>query len=269
MIAAVPAGAGGISGIDDVPDGLYYTDPATWAYTNGITVGIRPGCFGPLDQLTRGDAATFLFRLDRYLGNNPTGQEHPFVDVYKSYQQEPVAWLWGSGLTTGTAPKRFEADRVISRGDYATLLWRYAGRPIVDKGRGTTVSPHRYQDDAILWMNSAGLTVNRYSFLADAPITRAQAATFLYRYVGSPAVTTLSLPTCERSLFGALVAFGMTPQEATCSVPILSPFSIREITEAVTNYFTASPQITSAFYDLVIQGCISIDRGLDFINRPR
>lgn len=268
VVNAAPAGAAGGLGFDDVPESSYYSDAASWLYASGITVGVQPGCFGPLDLVSRGDAATFMFRLDRHRGNQPTGGSDPFVDVFRPYQREPVAWLWASGLTTGTAPRRFEADRIVSRGEFATLLWRYAGTPTVAQPHHFADTTHSYQERALSWMASAGITSASLLFQPDAPLDRAQAATFLHRYSGSPSYTPPDLPTCERSIVEVLVSGGLTQQEAACATPFLSGFTIREITDTAQHVFPSMAMFT-ALMRIVDAGCVSNDRVTELIGVPR
>ena len=49
----------------DVPSGTFYHDAVDFLFDNGITFGCGPGRFCPDDVTTRGQAATFLFRLDQ------------------------------------------------------------------------------------------------------------------------------------------------------------------------------------------------------------
>ena len=63
---AAPAGAA--TGFADVEPDTWYTEPVAWLVNEGITIGTSPGCFSPDDAVTRGQVATFLFRLDRARG---------------------------------------------------------------------------------------------------------------------------------------------------------------------------------------------------------
>jgi hypothetical protein len=43
--------------------GQFYTSSVAWAAENGITTGYPDGTFGPDKPVTRGEVATFLYRL--------------------------------------------------------------------------------------------------------------------------------------------------------------------------------------------------------------
>ncbi|RMH70430.1 MAG: S-layer homology domain-containing protein, partial [Actinomyces sp.] len=120
---AVPAGAYG--GFQDVRADRYHADAVAWMADRGITTGIRPGCFFPGASATRAEMVTFLWR---YAGQ-PAGGSHPFADVTAAWQQQPVAWAYRNGITTGVGGAHFAPDRPVTRGEVATFLWRYAGRP--------------------------------------------------------------------------------------------------------------------------------------------
>ena len=50
-------------GFPDVAAGQFYTSSVAWAAENGITTGYPDGTFGPDKPVTRGEVATFLYRL--------------------------------------------------------------------------------------------------------------------------------------------------------------------------------------------------------------
>ena len=57
-----PAAASGAS-FADVPADSYYAQAVAWAIENGITAGVGGGRFDPNSTCTRGQIATFLYRL--------------------------------------------------------------------------------------------------------------------------------------------------------------------------------------------------------------
>ncbi len=99
----------------------------SWMYANKITTGKNPTTFAPNDTLTRGEVAAFLHRL----AGKPHATSHPFTDVTTPWQQQPVAWMFRSGITTGTSPTTFAPDEPVTRGQLATFLHRYKGEPPV------------------------------------------------------------------------------------------------------------------------------------------
>ena len=120
--------SGGSEPFVDVGPGDYFAAAVAWMVNNGITSGTSATTFSPYQTVTRGEFATFLHRLE----GEPYGGSHPFVDVPASaFYAEAVAWLVNAGITTGTTPTTFEPNRALTRGEVATLLYRYHGSPSV------------------------------------------------------------------------------------------------------------------------------------------
>ena len=77
LLVATPGAAAGVAGFGDVEDDKFYTDAVAWMVGQNITTGLEIGCFGPYDHVSRGQIATFLYRLDAALGNDPQGSTIP------------------------------------------------------------------------------------------------------------------------------------------------------------------------------------------------
>ncbi len=243
LIAATPGVASAAGGFGDVEDGRFYTDAVTWMVDASITTGIETGCFGPDDAVTRGQIAAFLFRLDTTLGNDPAPARHPFEDVTAEYQQEPVGWLYAAGITTGTGPTTFSPADPITRGDFAVMLWRYAGSPAPGAPHDFRDVTRAYQQDAVSWMADTGVTTgtSASTFGPDGDVTRAQAATFLYRFAGEPEVVFDGEDTdCLRPMRLALMVGGLTRTEAACAAPHLIPWDIDYLAAAAVGAIDVS-----------------------------
>jgi S-layer family protein len=83
-----------------------------------------------------------------------------------------------------------------SRGQLATFLWRFADRP---EPAGTSqfedVVEGSFYEDAVAWMEEVEITTGTSptEFSPEGTVTRAQAATFLWRFAGSrPSSTPIS-----------------------------------------------------------------------------
>ncbi len=125
------------------------------------------------------------------------GEKRPsdtgFLDVNDDAFYAPsVAWAVRTGVTTGVNDYSFAPDRSCTRAQAVTLLWRAAGAPAPKSTRCpfTDVSPDAYYYRAMLWAVENGITngTGRTAFSPNAPCTRAQIVTFLYRAAGSPPV---------------------------------------------------------------------------------
>ena len=86
---------------------------------------------------------------------------------------------------SGTSDSEFAPGVVTTRGMIVTILWRLAGKPVVNYAmQFQDVAPGSYYEEAVRWAASAGI-VNGYSetvFGPTDPITREQLAAILYRY---------------------------------------------------------------------------------------
>lgn len=134
----------------------------------------------------------FVFETDhlsRYLLVH-TEQVMGFTDVpANSWYAGAVAWAVEQGITSGTSDTTFSPNVSCTRAQMVTFLWRASGTPEI----GTTspfsdVSADAYYYDAVLWAVEQGITggTGDGKFSPDAPCTRAQMATFLWRAAGSP-----------------------------------------------------------------------------------
>jgi hypothetical protein len=261
---ASPVAAAG--GFGDVEDGSYYTDAVSWMVTQGITNGVEPGCFGPDENVRRGQVAAFLYRLDTSQGNTPQSGEHPFTDVTASYQQAPVGWLYTAGISTGTSATKFAPEAAISRGDFAAMLWRYAGRPTprIDHSFGDVY--RSYQNAAISWMADVGITTGTSptTFSPENTMTRAQAAAFIFRFVAPADIAEpdelAESSECTREMRVALETGGLSASEARCIAPYLADFDIDTLVKVVSDEQRAPLTLIIAVAESLRAGCLSNTR---------
>jgi hypothetical protein len=262
LLGATAGAAGATDRFGDVDPEAFYADPVTWMVDQGITTGIERGCFGPAEPVTRGQVAAFVYRFEQSLGNNPSAGAHPFTDVVFEYQQEPVGWMFSSAITTGTSPSTFDPEAAVTRGDFATLLWRYAGEPSAP-AHGFTDVDLDYQEAAVGWMAAEGITTGTTptTFDPHAPMTRAEAAAFLYRHAGPNDVPAISgtVP-CTRTLRSALVAGGLTLDEAVCAAPWLTDFSADYLLRVAHDMEPASFELIVAVATINDEGCVAPNR---------
>ena len=116
---------------------------------------------------------------------------NPFSDVPgKAYYNEAVRWAVKNGIASGTDAKHFSPDAACTRGQAVTFLWRAAGcpAPALAENPFADVKPADYCYDAVLWAVQTGVAkgTSQTTFSPDAPCTRGQIVTFLYRAAGSP-----------------------------------------------------------------------------------
>ena len=116
-----------------------------------------------------------------------------FVDVPASaYYYDAVKWAAEQGITGGTDENHFSPDAPCTRAQIVTFLWQAAGSPVVNYILPfEDVAESSYYAEAVRWAASQGIVsgISPTRFGPDLPCTRAQAMTFLYGAMGSPAVT--------------------------------------------------------------------------------
>ena len=119
-----------------------------------------------------------------------TAQAAAFTDVDASaYYATPVAWAVEEGITTGKTATEFKPNEVCTRAQIITFLWRAAGSP---ESRITTklfkdITEEDYCYEAAMWACEMSiLTVIGQKFDPNAPCTRADAVSYIWRYAGCP-----------------------------------------------------------------------------------
>lgn len=269
LTLASPAGA--VDEFGDVEAGRWYTEPIAWLVSEGITTGTSDGCFSPYTQVSRGEVVTFLFRLDEARGNDPVHTSHPFEDIERTYQQLPVGWAFAADITTGTGPATFSPDAAITRGDFAVLLWRYAGRPVASSPVPFGDVDRAYQQPAIAWMAETGITTGTSptTFTPDGNMTRAEAATFFHRFMDQPVavqIASASLEpvepaTCLAAYESVLVDAGLLATEAACVAPFLVDLDIDSVVAIINGTVPLEGSLIDVLSDIITAGCIpTVDR---------
>ena len=116
---------------------------------------------------------------------------NPFTDVKSTdYYYDAVLWAAENGVTSGTSATTFSPDMVCTRAQMVTFLWRTAGSPAATGTIPfTDIDTGAYYYNAVRWVYRNGVTVgtSATTFSPDMTVTRAQVATLLFRYKGSPA----------------------------------------------------------------------------------
>lgn len=117
----------------------------------------------------------------------------PFGDVSTdAYYYEAVKWAQKKGITGGIGNDLFGPNQPCIRAQIATFLWRAAGSPEPkNMSSFSDVPTDSYYAKAVAWAVENGITTGTGDgkFNPNAPCTRAQSVTFLYRASGSPAVS--------------------------------------------------------------------------------
>ena len=112
----------------------------------------------------------------------------PFDDVStNAYYYEAVKWAAENNITGGIGNGLFGPELTCTRGQIVTFLWRAAGSPEPTAlSTFTDVAADAYYAKAVAWAVENGVTTGTGDgkFSPDAPCTRGQAVTFLWRALG-------------------------------------------------------------------------------------
>ena len=173
-----------VSPFQDVPIDAYYYEAVKWAQKKGITGGIGNDLFGPYQSCTRAQIVTFLWRAAG--SPEPESAAAGMTDVAAgSYYEKAVAWAIENGITTGTADGLFAPDASCTRAQGMTFLFRASKASADGVPAFSDVAADAYYAEAVKWATDNGITtgVGGGKFNPNGTCTRAQIATFLYRYM--------------------------------------------------------------------------------------
>lgn len=115
---------------------------------------------------------------------------HGFADVpADAWYRKAVQWADGEGVAEGVGGMRFAPEEVCNRAHAVTMLWRLCGSPAAENGCPFgDVPADAWYADAVTWAAGKGVTagIAEETFAPDAPCTRAQIVTMLWRAAGTP-----------------------------------------------------------------------------------
>lgn len=109
----------------------------------------------------------------------------PFIDVFADNEYyDAIAYCCNKKYFSGTGSTTFSPGSPVTRAMFASVLYRMAGSP---KVAGTVSFSDLNQDwykKAVIWAVRSGITsgTGKTTFSPNAPITREQAAVFLYKF---------------------------------------------------------------------------------------
>ena len=173
----------------DVEEGKFYYDPVLWAYYHDpqITIGTSKTTFSPNDGATRAQVVTFLWRAAGC--PETTTITSPFTDVPDGrYYTKAALWAAEKGITCGTSATTFTPNRICTRAEVVTFLYRFAGSPEVGDVENpfTDVPEGKFYTKPVLWAVEQKVTAgtSKTTFSPKKDCTRGEVVTLLYRYMG-------------------------------------------------------------------------------------
>lgn len=187
---------------DKTENGSVSVSPKNASQGDRVTVTVKPDAGYELDSLKvldkngkeleltdKGDGRfTFIMPAGKVEVKAAFTEEvkiSPFRDVpTDAYYYEAVKWAQKKGITGGIGDGLFGPNQPCTRAQIVTFLWRAAGAPVVNYAMDLTDVPSdAYYAEAVRWALSQGITTGTADgkFSPNAPCTRAQAVTFLFR----------------------------------------------------------------------------------------
>ena len=132
--------------------------------------GMNDSIYAPNASTTRAQLWTILAR-----------QNDADLNGGNTWYEKAQLWSKDKGVSDGANP-----NGTIDRAQMVTMLWRAAGQPTAASGASfADVSTDSYYAQAVAWAVENGITagVGNGKFDPNSTCTRAQIATFLYRYM--------------------------------------------------------------------------------------
>ena len=188
---------------DKTENGSVSVSPKNASQGDRVTVTVKPDAGYELDSLKvldkngkeleltdKGDGRfTFIMPAGRVEVKATFTEEvkiSPFRDVSTdAYYYEAVKWAQKKGITGGIGDGLFGPNQPCTRAQIVTFLWRAAGSPEPEGTAAgmTDVAAGSYYEKAVAWAIENGITTGTADgrFSPNAPCTRAQAVTFLFR----------------------------------------------------------------------------------------
>ncbi len=112
----------------------------------------------------------------------------PFNDIAESGYHDYIIEASELGITNGYDDGSFKPNKAVSRAQFVTMLWRAAGEPSAEKTELAFTDAEDVAEPftaAVAWGVENGI-INGYgdgSFKPNKAVSRAQMATFVYRYM--------------------------------------------------------------------------------------
>ena len=174
----------------DLSAGGWYHDGVHYCVSNGLFKGVSDDKFAPNETLTRAQIITILWRL---AGSPVVNYAMDFEDVANDqWYTEAIRWAASQEMLDDIAGAEFGVNTVITREQFALVLYRFAlcdGQYVTIDGDldyffDDAAEVSDYAVRALEWAFGEGLIqgVSDTELDPSGSVTRAQAATILYRY---------------------------------------------------------------------------------------
>ena len=181
----------GVIPFNDVKPGDWFYEYVAYVYNNGIMDGVSTGEFSPNTATTRGMVVTVLYRL---YGEPAVSGGSSFTDVAPgAYYADAVAWASNAGIANGTSATAFSPNDLVTREQFAAMLYRYMQYTGADTSAKASLSGFAdagrvssYAADALAWAVAEGVLNGRSAteITPQGNCTRAEVAAMITRVFG-------------------------------------------------------------------------------------
>ncbi|MEV4902113.1 S-layer homology domain-containing protein [Citricoccus sp. NPDC055426] len=167
----------------DNQPGNHYYDFVRWMQCTGLAEGFSNNTFGTFTDITRGESLSLVYR---YVAPEFESADQSFPDVPEDNAHfDAINWGVAEEITTGYVDGEFKPARDVSRGEFASFLYRALDPALEDaKLEFPDVPESNAHHDAIAWLAAEGYSVGYEdgSFRPDRSITRGEVAKLMYGY---------------------------------------------------------------------------------------
>lgn len=165
-----------LKGYRDLWPDQWYTVDVQFVVENKIMSGVSPSEFCPDEGLTRAQAVAVLYKMDG------GGDAVPYTDIEKApWYYDALAWATEKEIAKGYNGV-FRPQDTASRGEFITMLWRYAGNPEAsgEPAVDDWNEVGEYAKPAVAWACEKGI-LKTGTVRASETCTRAMTAAIIHR----------------------------------------------------------------------------------------
>ena len=174
----------------DVKESDWFYEAVSYAVENGLMRGMSEDIFAPNTSLTREMLAVVLYNVE----GQPEGTEaNTFTDVKGDmWYTEAILWANENGIVAGYDNGAYGVGDLITREQFATILYRYAQFKGYDTTQGGMAvrefsdyeNISDYARPAMAWAVNAGIMggMDDGTLMPQGKATRAEAATMLMNF---------------------------------------------------------------------------------------
>ena len=174
----------------DVKENDWFYEAVSYAVENGLMSGMSEDIFAPNTPLTREMLAVVLYNVE---GQPESTEANTFTDVKGDmWYTDAILWTNANGIVAGYDNGAYGVGDLITREQFATILYRYAQFKGYDTTQGGMAvrefsdyeSISDYARTAMAWAVNAGIMggMDDGTLMPQGKATRAEAATMLMNF---------------------------------------------------------------------------------------